>query len=158
MLRGSREKIKHQGVFKHESPLGLCSQLMNAQSTRQMPGEKNMVCRKVHFIKPSPGSPGRGKCDECEPWEDFSSSGSTAASSNLGVHSLTTPDLVLPHPPHFLLPPCHFRHFTGKKRYPTWQVIRQLYKQKHQRSQNMKFTVSCLGSRVRSSRVFSFRL
>lgn len=44
MLRGSREKIKHCRVFKCKSPLCLCSNLMNAQTTRQMTGKRTLLC------------------------------------------------------------------------------------------------------------------
>lgn len=136
MLGGSREKIKHQGVFKRESPLGLCSRLMNAQSTRQMTGEKNTVCRKVHFIKARRGPQGEGSRMNESPGRTSSLAAPQQHPQTWERHSSRTPpprpQLALPRPPHFLLPPSHFRHFTRRKRYHKWQVIRQLYKQKHQ--------------------------
>lgn len=61
LLRLSRKKTNHQGVFSLKSPLSLCSHLMDAQPTGQMRGEGTRVRREVHFIKCSLRSPGGGK-------------------------------------------------------------------------------------------------
>lgn len=49
LLRGSREKSKHHGVFRSEGPPGRCSDLTIAQTTRQVSGRGRWRAGKVRL-------------------------------------------------------------------------------------------------------------
>ena len=92
---------------------------------------KRTGCAGKYFIKARQGPQGEGSGMNENPGRT-SPAAPPQHPRTWEQHSPTTPELALPRPPRFLLPPCHFRHFTRKKIYHTWQVIRQLYKQKYQ--------------------------